>query len=160
MGHLLASRCGKAAVYHIPARQARPRADRPRAGRRRAATATPKLADPEPKRAVREQSAPFARDKASRAQLIQDLIADGLSSVAGARTEVSHRGELRYEIHLQLAFISFGANLQRFHHARLSHLAGDTQIGLMGFHQKPLRDGPKCSHIHGRLGVSDGVRGE
>ena len=28
-----------------------------------------------------------------------------------------------------------------FHHARLRYLAGDTQIGLTGFHQKPLRHG-------------------
>jgi hypothetical protein len=28
----------------------------------------------------------------------------------------------------------------------------------MGFHQKPLRQGAKCSQIHGRLDVSDGMR--
>src|SRR5260370_16041734 len=41
---------------------------------------------------------------------------------------LSDRGESRHIIHLQFAFISFGANLQCFRHARLRHLAGDTQI--------------------------------
>src|SRR6202044_759256 len=36
--------------------------------------------------------------------------------------------------------------------------AGDTQIGLTSFHQKPLCNRTKCSGIHGRLGVSDGMR--
>src|SRR5271163_3053244 len=71
---------------------------------------------------------------------------------------LSYRGESRQIIHLQFALISFGADLQCFCHARLRHLASDTQIGLMGFHQKSLRHGTKCSNIHGRLGVSDGMR--
>ena len=70
---------------------------------------------------------------------------------------LTSRGEFWQKFHLQLAFISFGAELQCFRHARLRHLAGDTQIGLMGFHQKPFCYGTKCSAIHGRLGVSDGM---
>jgi hypothetical protein len=44
--------------------------------------------------------------------------------------------------------------------ARLRHFASDTQIGLMGFHQKPLCHGTKCSNIHGCLDVSNSMRRE
>ena len=39
---------------------------------------------------------------------------------------LAYRGESRHIIHLQLAFISFGTDLQSFHHARLRHLICDT----------------------------------
>jgi len=61
-------------------------------------------------------------------------------------------------MHFQLAFISFDADLQCFLHACLRHFASDTQVGLMGFNEKPLCHGTKCSSIYGRLGVSDGMR--
>src|SRR6266478_1700738 len=89
------------------------------------------------------------------------LVARGhVPQAPSIRSRVSCRGESRQKPQLQLAFISFGADLQYFPHARLRHLARDTQIGLMGFHQKPLCHGTKCSSIHGRLGVSDGMRGK
>ena len=68
------------------------------------------------------------------------------------------RGKSRQKIHLQLAFIRFGADLQCFRHARLRHLARDTEIELMGFHQEPFRNGAEGSRIHSCLGVSDGMR--
>jgi hypothetical protein len=52
--------------------------------------------------------------------------------------ELIGRQQPRQKIHFQLAFISFGANLQCFLHPCLRHLACDAQVGLMGLHQKPL----------------------
>ena len=70
------------------------------------------------------------------------------------------RGKVRQIFDLELAFIGFGTGLQCFRHARLRNLAGNAQIGLVGFHQKRLRQRAKRPVVHGRLGVSDGVRGE
>jgi hypothetical protein len=51
---------------------------------------------------------------------------------------LSYRGEFRQIIQVQPALISFEAELQYFLDARFRHIAGDTQIRLMGFHQQPL----------------------
>jgi hypothetical protein len=61
-----------------------------------------------------------------------------LSSRFSLPRGLTSRGESGQKFHLQLTFISFGAEFQCFCHARLRHIAGDTQIGLMGFHQKPF----------------------
>jgi predicted phage terminase large subunit-like protein len=69
-----------------------------------------KLAYPELKRAVREQSEAFApaviliEDKASGTQLIQDLIADGLTSVTGCAPD----GDKTMRLHAQTATIENG----------------------------------------------------
>ena len=44
--------------------------------------------------------------------------------------------------------MSFGTELQYFYHARLRHVASDTQIGLMGFHKQPL-----CTQNHMFVGL-------
>jgi hypothetical protein len=100
---------------------------------------------------------PSARSRdqgATRDQALQWPLPDGALRIvaigekktrgAGGPDGSSNRGESRQELHFQFSFVSFGANIQCFRHACLRHLAGDTQIGLMGFHQKPLCDGTKC----------------
>ena len=51
---------------------------------------------------------------------------------------LTSRGEFGQKFHLQLTFISFGAEFQCFCHARLRHIAGDTQIGLYGLPPEAL----------------------
>src|SRR5580704_6344835 len=70
---------------------------------------------------------------------------------------LTYRGESGQKFHLQLSFVSFGTALQCFGDAPLRHIAGDAQIGLMGFHQKPVCQGTECSAIYGCLDVSNGM---
>jgi hypothetical protein len=65
-------------------------------------------------------------------------IARSVRMITSLLRGLTYRGESGQKFHLQLTFISFGAEFQCFCHARLRHIAGDTQIGLMGFHQKPF----------------------